>query len=180
MEVTTKCPDGAGNTSGRGQYLVRGTDMASLPQHAQSSIFDDKICRRCKLPKSRLEFGYVKYNRDSLDSYCRPCRSQVSGEAQKRKPEQRRIRVYTRILKSKYGLTREQHAAMVAAQDGKCAICHQVPTHKKGLVVDHDHATGKVRALLCAHCNTALGLFDDDPAHLRAAADYLDQHKGSE
>ena len=75
----------------------------------------------------------------------------------------------------RYGLTLEQYDAMVAAQQNRCAICGMdgtKSTHGK-LYVDHDHATGAVRGLLCHGCNTALGLFADDPARLVAAAEYL-------
>jgi hypothetical protein len=57
-------------------------------------------------------------------------------------------------------------------QDGRCAICG----HKDRLVVDHNHATGLMRGLLCYTHNTALGMFRDSPKLLRAAAEYLETH----
>ena len=42
--------------------------------------------------------------------------------------------------------------------------------------VDHCHATGRIRALLCGACNGMLGLAKDKPATLRAAADYIEKH----
>lgn len=58
---------------------------------------------------------------------------------------------------------------MLAAQGGGCAIC----VVKDATHVDHDHVTGKVRALLCATCNTGLGMFSDNPDILSNAAGYL-------
>ncbi|WP_159083913.1 endonuclease VII domain-containing protein [Nocardioides terrigena] len=78
-----------------------------------------------------------------------------------------------------YGLSHDDYLAMHDEQGGVCAICHEPEgmTYKgkpKALCVDHDHETGKVRGLLCAACNFALGKFRDNPALLRAAADYLE------
>ena len=61
---------------------------------------------------------------------------------------------------------------MLAAQGGLCAICMTAPANH----VDHDHASGAVRALLCFNCNGGLGQFKDDPDVLRAAADYVEFH----
>lgn len=77
----------------------------------------------------------------------------------------------------KYGLTQEQYEAMLAEQDGRCAICRSPdwPGKDRRPHVDHCHKTGKIRALLCGKCNNGLGNYDDDPARLRAAADYLER-----
>lgn len=82
-------------------------------------------------------------------------------------------------LKRMYGITLDQYNAMVDAQQGKCAICAQPEKSldKDGgprqMPVDHCHATGKVRGLLCTACNRALGLFKDSPKILEAAISYL-------
>lgn len=76
-----------------------------------------------------------------------------------------------------YGITLDQYHAMLEQQGERCAICQRVikpvgrSTH-----IDHDHATGKVRGLLCEQCNAGLGQFKDRPEVLRAAATYLERH----
>ncbi len=72
-------------------------------------------------------------------------------------------------------MSAEDYARMAHAQDGGCAICGSRPPM---LSVDHCHSSGQVRALLCAGCNTGLGLFGDVPSRLRAAADYVEAHRG--
>ena len=73
----------------------------------------------------------------------------------------------------RYGLTQRQLSELRAAQDDRCAICGaESPEH-----LDHDHTTRKVRQLLCQRCNQGLGLLRDDPQVLRAAADYVEEHR---
>jgi hypothetical protein len=76
-------------------------------------------------------------------------------------------------LKRRYGITVAEADAMLADQGGLCAMCAAAPAAH----VDHDHATGAVRALLCFNCNGGLGQFRDDPALLRAAAHYVEHHR---
>jgi hypothetical protein len=71
-----------------------------------------------------------------------------------------------------YGLSKEDYDRMLAQQHGACAICKQ--RSQATLCIDHDHSTGEVRGLLCRKCNMGLGLYDDDPCRLRAAAAYLE------
>ena len=75
-----------------------------------------------------------------------------------------------------YGLTAERYAELVALFNGNCHICQRAPTGRSRLHVDHDHASGRVRGLLCSQCNVSLGNFRDNPLILRAAAEYLETH----
>ena len=77
------------------------------------------------------------------------------------------------------GTTPEQYTAMTEECLNLCAICQLEPADDPrpghwGLVIDHDHATGELRGLLCKTCNKALGCFQDDPEMLRRAARYVE------
>ncbi len=83
-------------------------------------------------------------------------------------------------LKRAYGMTEADVTALLLAQDGRCAICGtDDPSRSRHGVfhVDHCHATGLTRGLLCSPCNVALGNMQDDPARLRTAADYIERHR---
>lgn len=73
----------------------------------------------------------------------------------------------------KYGITADDYDAISAEQNGVCAICKDICVSGNALAVDHCHETGKVRGLLCGHCNTGLGKFRDDIDLLKIAIDYL-------
>ena len=83
----------------------------------------------------------------------------------------------------KKGVDAARYQEMLAAQGGVCAICSQPETAPdkasgkiKDLAIDHCHKTGKIRALLCSSCNTALGLFNDDQVLLAKAMAYVVNH----
>jgi len=86
------------------------------------------------------------------------------------------------MLRRYEGMTIESFDAMLAVQNGVCAICQKPETATRNgvvrwLSVDHDHGTNAVRGLLCSDCNTAIGLLGDSPTRLRAAADYLERNR---
>ena len=77
-------------------------------------------------------------------------------------------------LKRLYQITPEAYDELFEKQSSRCAICNRHQSmFQKPFVVDHDHKTMAVRALLCPACNTAIGLFGDDPAILERAVIYL-------
>jgi hypothetical protein len=73
-----------------------------------------------------------------------------------------------------YGLSDEQYMAALAGACGRCAICGEPCRSGRRLSIDHDHATGAYRGLLCDRHNRGLGYFQDSPELLRKAAAYLE------
>lgn len=83
--------------------------------------------------------------------------------------------------KRKFGITRDQFEALLESQGGVCAICRNPETATrqgkvKSLAVDHDHASGKIRGLLCMACNTMIGNSKERLEVLQAAILYLKTH----
>jgi hypothetical protein len=74
-----------------------------------------------------------------------------------------------------YGITMEQYDAMLAAQNGGCACRGSVQNGDKPLFVDHDHATGTIRGILCHDCNAGIGELGDTIEGLRRALAYLER-----
>ena len=90
-----------------------------------------------------------------------------------RHPERNRELQRARDLKRGYGISVAQYDKMLLLQGGVCAICKGRNKSKRRLSVDHNHASGEIRGLLCDNCNSGLGRFRDSPEFLRAAAEYL-------
>lgn len=100
--------------------------------------------------------------------------------------EKNKDRITLRDIGRRYGLNPAQYQDLLEQQDSRCAICRREETaldHRTGkprrLSIDHDHATGEVRGLLCRTCNSALSYFGEDADRLRAAVAYLEKSKQS-
>ncbi len=147
-----------------------------------------KVCTKCGLGKAETEFYR---NGSRLHAHCKMChraRMKVSYPAYYernkdrilaygRRPETTRRHKDLQLQRS-YSITLVGFNERLAEQDGHCAICPATQPGGKGTWhVDHDHQTGEVRGLLCHYCNTAIGSMNDDPALLRAAANYLEARK---
>jgi hypothetical protein len=108
--------------------------------------------------------AYRKKHPERVREYVRKCQR---APAQKKKTDAKRIE---RV----YGLTLEAYAVMYASQNGQCVICSRpFEVAKRKPHVDHDHATGRVRGLLCTRCNAGLGMFGDNVSAMLKAADYV-------
>lgn len=131
-----------------------------------------KRCPRCELAQPLANFALDATAKDGRNGWCRACRNEWAraNRATTRPVE------YAAKLRRRYGITIDQYEAMLARQVGRCAICR---TDKPGgnggrtFHVDHDHATGRVRGLLCSPCNSGLGHLGDSPGRLREALAYL-------
>ncbi|SDK65804.1 endonuclease domain-containing protein [Nonomuraea jiangxiensis] len=125
-----------------------------------------KFCARCAEIKPKEEFGSNRASKDGLTIYCLPCHVVVTRENKIKKYGSER----NYLLTYRYGITEDDFERMLARQGGLCAICRVVP----GVFVDHCHATGLVRGVLCFNCNNGLGHFGDNTVLLELAALYLD------
>ena len=79
-------------------------------------------------------------------------------------------------MRRRFGMEPEDYARILHSQDRKCAACNSELDMGKKTHVDHCHATGKVRGILCHHCNLALGYTRDSENRLRALVVYLEKN----
>lgn len=152
---------------------------ANVRAKVRKTQAERRICSRCKTEKPREEFG------GPTNPYCRPCHTEYERERKHLRAKQ--DPAYTRMLNlRRYGLTQETFAAMLAAQDGRCAICLTDSPGGQGWHVDHDHSCcntrkrscGKcTRGILCSRCNIAIGNLRDDPVIIQAALEYILNHR---
>lgn len=120
----------------------------------------------------------VTFTVSNVVSYCRDCFNRRGRERVKRlraeNPEAAHLWKKDKHLRHSYGITLAEYDTILKGQGGGCAVCGVSSSGDRKLSVDHCHATGRVRGLLCNRCNYALGQFDDRPELLRQAALYLE------
>ena len=148
-----------------------------------------KRCSKCGETRPVSEFNKNARLKSGLYSWCKTCARANSRHWYHANRERNlaNMKVYreanrvyirersrstnrNRSLRNRYGLTLGRFEEMLAEQSGLCAICKE-PMRRP--CVDHDHATRKVRGLLCDPCNQGLGLFRDDSVLLKSAIGYL-------
>ena len=138
-----------------------------------------KSCSKCKGEKSVDEFVRRQFSPSGnwgYTSHCKPCRNT------KAKVDWNEGIGRDLVYQRKFGITLADYDAMLFSQDYKCAICLTEDPRGHGqknkrFHVDHDHATGEVRGLLCHACNIGLGNFKDRTDIMKDAIHYLDRHE---
>jgi recombination endonuclease VII len=149
------------------QYLSIHRDESG--EAREDIVSYGKACSRCGEFKALEHFPRNKNKRDGHQSYCKPCLIEASRESITKHHGSRR----NYLLKYRYGSSSADIDAMLAAQGNACAVCRaKAPVH-----VDHDHATGKIRGILCFNCNRLLGYVGDDLTWFEKAITYVECHR---
>ena len=149
------------------RHRVNGTLEGYLPR-GSTALRDDRGRKRCTTCAVWKTEGEVRSNRGAKDGLQNACADCVR--------ERRSARTRERL----YGISSDDYEAMMEAQGGACLICGDNSPFNWS--VDHDHSccAGEatcgacVRAILCGHCNIALGYIRDNADTARSMAKYLD------
>ena len=134
------------------------------------------ICRDCQNAKDRARYAQkdiLSRRKGQKSVYDKERRERLRSEGNLKKPDPEMQR--EQRMKREYGLTINDYEDMVKAQSNQCAIClapGEAERNRK-LVIDHCHASGKVRGLLCNKCNLLLGHANDTIERLERAILYL-------
>lgn len=137
-----------------------------------------KACSKCGKLKPESEFYNRILSKDGLNPACKTC---VKRDANQRSKRKRSYDVALLAdfrknsnLQKHYGISLGDYENQLTDQSGGCAICGRGPeAFQRAFAVDHDHATGKVRGILCPDCNRGLGGFHDDVDLMAKAIEYL-------
>lgn len=152
-----------------------------------------KRCPQCDTIKTASNFGRrtvksrhdpnVRY--DTLTSWCKACHAALKRRKRAADPHARqkereyenrpdiKLRDRERRIARAYGLPPNELAILKTRQGNRCAICTK-PLPAK-FHVDHCHATGQVRGLLCPPCNVAIAQLGDNTKGIMRAIRYLQQ-----
>ena len=145
----------------------------------------EKTCTHCLATKPLSGFSPDPKAKHGVSAWCKPCKASVKREKYKGFDARK---VYAAKIKSRYGLSFEDATRMLQGQDHTCAnptcsekLSFNFESYNKGgksgkAHIDHDHATGKVRGILCNACNISLGHLEN-AKRVSGLLQYLDKHK---
>lgn len=170
----------------RSTYRWFDADAKFVGRAALSETPNSLLCHKCRFIKPETDFqSFLRGRTQTIErqSHCKSCQLVAKNTSVAKNPAKHKKQRHARHLRKMFGLSRTDYQAMLDGQGGVCFICKKPETVKMNgeevspLSVDHSHATGKIRALLCGHCNRMIGMAKESPKTLRAAADYLEAHR---
>jgi hypothetical protein len=140
-----------------------------------------KLGKYCS--KRCIRHAWFERNRDkeiARSKRWREANPEIYKESRRKSNKKNKSKIALRVrdaqLRRDFGFGLEEYKALCAARNGQCDICKEAAT----LRPDHDHSgIHGLRGMLCDKCNMGVGLFRDNPMHLRRAADYLDGPKST-
>jgi len=148
-------------------------------------IVGNNLCNACYQRKWKRGTAEYAPKRIKLNCKVKGCKKEVVAygfcDIHRARTIDRRKAAHKTLVK-RFRITVDEYERMYNNQNGVCAICGQPEIRKQNgntinLPVDHCHATGKIRGLLCSKCNTSLGGFKDSTDLLTKAINYLKQHE---
>lgn len=152
--------------------------------NAMGTLGRNSLCKACEAERRRAQYVANLDHRRALSrknaraAYVRnPDRHREHAQRwREANPDKLKITARKNRLRRAYNISLETYEGLLAAQGGVCAICGGAPNGiGECYHVDHDHATGAIRGLLCHSCNTGIGALGDDPDRLRKAVTYLER-----
>lgn len=155
--------------------VARGINGAVAPKKVAAPVSEEvRIRRRANFKRHYYSKGQAAQkerrdrNREQINAYHRRY-TKLNYERFKRWNKKS-------WLKRKYGITIEAFEALLQVQNFECGICDgPLKSEGQGTHIDHDHATGRIRGILCAQCNRGLGHMRDNVSFLRKAIEYLER-----
>lgn len=139
-----------------------------------------KVCYGCQVEKPVESYSKSRKGKDGYQTKCKACHADYARKTQSLvlcsffsfSFSLRAIR----HKMDRYGTTYSETLALLADSQGVCAICQTPFKSASGMHFDHDHATGKIRGVLCYPCNMMLGVARDSVQILGSGVAYLNRH----
>lgn len=159
-----------------------------MPDLRQNVVLTEggRECLECGQPKLWSEFVKDVWGFNGKTSNCKSCRNIKARKVYQDNPELRRTTIKQRPdkLMRLYGVTYAEIVCVLDDQHGLCAnrACgKEISLEEKGTtsnraVIDHDHKTGKFRALLCSPCNLILGTLETKENIILGLMEYKTKH----
>jgi hypothetical protein len=137
----------------------------------------EKKCNRCNTIKPASEFYKNHRTKTGLFYTCISCCNLLDKERTSKNPFPKQITQFNRNLKKSghsTSITLDHFTRLLETQDSKCKICKDrlLQPH-----IDHDHTSGKIRSLICHHCNILIGMSRENTSILNSAIEYLEHHR---